>query len=298
PTGQTQTGGTQTLATTTSSFNGLTAAITIVGNSNTQTFTPSLSGTLNVSGGGTGFTSAADGALVMGGTSATALTTLATTSGAGRFLSLDYTTGRPSWIATSSLGIAITDTTGTLTVAKGGTGQTTLSSSQLLYGAGTGAVQSVATTTATLSGAFSYSGTLGAFVGGAAGTLSLAANGVALTNLAQIAANTVLVNNTSASGNVTAIATSTFFGTGTGGFVLAWNNGSPAWVATSSINNGVSSIQQTGGGSAQTGAITFATSSRGNWIRFLHTGRYPLRKLSDVVCEGFVIDRRIRAWSQ
>lgn len=54
PTGQGQTGATQTLASTTSTTNGLTSALTIVGSGNTQTFTPSLSGTLTVPGGGTG----------------------------------------------------------------------------------------------------------------------------------------------------------------------------------------------------------------------------------------------------
>lgn len=50
PVGQGQTGATQTLASSTGSFNGLTIGITIVGNSDTQTFTPSLSGTLNNAG--------------------------------------------------------------------------------------------------------------------------------------------------------------------------------------------------------------------------------------------------------
>lgn len=50
PTGQGQTGATQTLASSTGSFNGLTTGLTIVGSGNTQTFTPSLSGTLNNAG--------------------------------------------------------------------------------------------------------------------------------------------------------------------------------------------------------------------------------------------------------
>ncbi len=56
------------------------------------------------------------------------------------------------------------------------------------------------------------------------------------------------------SGVVSAISNST------NGFVLAMSGGTPTWVATSSINNGVSSIAQSFG-SAQTGAITLATSS-------------------------------------
>ncbi|KND51629.1 MAG: hypothetical protein ABA06_00010 [Parcubacteria bacterium C7867-001] len=154
-----------------------------------------ISGTLSVSKGGTGITSAADGALLFGGVGGGSanLTALATTSGAGRFLSLDYTTGRPSWIATTSLGIAISDTTGTLTAARGGTGFASYTPGDILYAD-------------------------------------------SATSFAKVASTT-------------------------NGFVLTLSDGKPTWVATSSINNGVSSIQQTGGGSAQTGAITFATSS-------------------------------------
>ena len=54
-------------------------------------------------------------------------------------------------------------------------------------------------------------------------------------------------------------------GIGTGGTVLASLNGVPTWVATSSINNGVSSIAQSSG-SGQTGAITIATSSDTNLL--------------------------------
>lgn len=79
PAGQLQSGSTQTLATSTGSFNGLTAGITIIGSGNTQTFTPSLSGTLGVLGGGTGATSFTAGNLIYGaGTGA--LQTVATTT--------------------------------------------------------------------------------------------------------------------------------------------------------------------------------------------------------------------------
>lgn len=70
-----------------------------------------------------------------------------------------------AWIGTLNL-------TNALTVANGGTGKTTLTASQLLYGAGTGAVQSVATTSLTLSNGLSASATLGALVGGSNATLS------------------------------------------------------------------------------------------------------------------------------
>jgi hypothetical protein len=69
--------------------------------------------------------------------------------------------------------------------------------------------QSVATSSFTPSVEFTTTGTIGALVGGANSTLALAANGVALTKIAQIAANTILGNNTGATGNVVAFATST-----------------------------------------------------------------------------------------
>jgi len=87
---------------------------------------------------------------------------------------------------------AISDTTGTLTVSRGGTGATTLSSGQLLYGAGTGAVQTVATTTLSASSPLSLSAntvvigsspitlsisTAGTWSGNAGTASALAANG-------------------------------------------------------------------------------------------------------------------------
>ncbi|KND51630.1 MAG: hypothetical protein ABA06_00015 [Parcubacteria bacterium C7867-001] len=44
------------------------------------------------------------------------------------------------------------------------------------------------------------------------------------------------MNNTSATGNVTAIATSSLFGAGTNGFVLAQVNGVPTWTATTTLS--------------------------------------------------------------
>lgn len=61
---------------------------------------------------------------------------------------------------------------GTLTVSNGGTGQSTFIASQLLYGNGTTALSSVATTTANFSTAFSTSTVLGYLVGGTNGVVS------------------------------------------------------------------------------------------------------------------------------
>ena len=156
PTGQALTGAVL-IATSSTAFNGLTASTTVTGSGQTLTFTNTLAGLLGVGGGGTGLSSLADGSLVFGSGGTTALTALATTSGAGGFLSQSYTTGRPAWTATTSLGINISDTTGTLAVAKGGTGVGTFTSGQLLYGNGTANLSSVATSSLTATGLLSIS---------------------------------------------------------------------------------------------------------------------------------------------
>lgn len=136
------TGTTITFSTTTFAYGGLTFGQTIVPTAGALMFTPTVTGTLDTTKGGTGLTSLADGKLVFGAPSGNVVTALATTSGAGRFLQLDYATGRPSWVATSSLGINLSDTRGLLTVSKGGTGSTTLSG--ILVGNGTSAVNTLA----------------------------------------------------------------------------------------------------------------------------------------------------------
>lgn len=72
-----------------------------------------------------------------------------------------------------------------------------------------GVVYATATSTPTLSSELSYSGTLGSFIGGSSGAVSLTTNGTAFSKLVQIGANTILGNNTGATGNVVAFATST-----------------------------------------------------------------------------------------
>jgi hypothetical protein len=54
--------------------------------------------------------------------------------------------GLPTWSSTSTLGIAISDTTGTLDVNRGGTGATTHTAGSLLVGNGTSAITSTTTT--------------------------------------------------------------------------------------------------------------------------------------------------------
>ena len=90
-----------TFATSSTAFNGLTASTTITNNSGTLTFANTLAGMLGVGGGGTGLTTIGDGQLLFGSGGTTALTSLATSTGG--FLTNAYTTGRPSWSATSTL---------------------------------------------------------------------------------------------------------------------------------------------------------------------------------------------------
>lgn len=120
-----------------------------------------------------------------------------------------FSDGAVNSIATSSLNIAISDTVGTLTVARGGTGNTTFSAGQLLYGNGTNALSSVATSSIALGTGLSYSGTLGSFVGGANGTLSL--SGVAPGSIALPKGNFLVGNDAGV-----AQATSTVFISSTG----------------------------------------------------------------------------------
>jgi hypothetical protein len=89
-------------------------------------------------------------------------------------------------IANSSVGLYITNTSGaftfsptiggTLTVAGGGTGQTTFTAGQILYGNGTNALSSVATSSVSVGSSLTVAGTLGSLIGGSNVTLSLNTN--------------------------------------------------------------------------------------------------------------------------
>ncbi|MDO8407909.1 MAG: helix-turn-helix domain-containing protein, partial [bacterium] len=109
--------------------------------------TLALSNALTVANGGTGVSSVADGNLVYGGVGGTAaLVALATSTGG--FLTNSYTTGRPVWTATSSLNVALANTTGTLAVNRGGTGLSSYTQGDVLYASG--ATTLAGTTTANL----------------------------------------------------------------------------------------------------------------------------------------------------
>ena len=113
PTGQTQTGPSVTFATSSTAFNGLTASTTIVGSGNTLTFTNTLAGTLGTGAGGTGLTATPSFGQILRGT------------GSGYTL-----------VATTTLGILLSDTTGILGETRGGTNQSTYATGDILYASG------------------------------------------------------------------------------------------------------------------------------------------------------------------
>ncbi|MCX6786462.1 MAG: hypothetical protein NTU85_01405, partial [Candidatus Kaiserbacteria bacterium] len=246
--------GALTFATSTVTTNGQTLGIAVTNSSGAFTFTPTISGTLDNSGltNSTIALSDSNSTLTIGGTPASLGGTLTAT------LNLAHSN---IWTALQSFANASTsqlsvfnkayfggtatstfDSAGALTlitpllVSSGGTGQTSFTSGNLLYGAGTGAIQNVATTTIAVGTGISVtSGTLGYQIGGANVTLGIASNALTLAQLPQINSGYILGNNTGTTGNVTSFATSTLFGTGTGGQILAWNNGVPQFIATTTI---------------------------------------------------------------
>ncbi|MFA5877624.1 MAG: hypothetical protein WC880_04680, partial [Candidatus Paceibacterota bacterium] len=181
---------------------------------------------------------------------------------------------------------------GTGITVSGATGNVTISNSGLLslQQLGGGTAQTGAITFATSSDTnllFNVTNTAGAFTFTPAWTGTLAA-GRLNSNVVQAITNDTNITGSISAQNLTLGWTGTLattrggtgwaavqasallYGNGTGalatttagtnGQVLAYLNGIPTWTATSSINNGVTSLAQTYG-SAQTGAITFATSS-------------------------------------
>ncbi|MDB5244335.1 MAG: hypothetical protein JWN18_205, partial [Parcubacteria group bacterium] len=170
-------------------------------------------------------------------------------------------------VATSSLTIGGTagNVTGTVAVTNGGTGQTSFTGNLLHYGA----FSQVGTTTFTPSGEFSTTGSMGALVGGTNSTLALATNGIALTKLAQIAANTILGNLTGATGNVSAIATSTLYGSAsTGGYVLQWSNTTNGLVlAATSTSSGTNYFTNSGANTYLTTGSNLGIGSTSPWAQ-------------------------------
>ena len=127
---------------------------------------------------------------------------------------------------------------GTLSTANGGTGLSNpggLSAGAVLEFRGSGGVTAIS---AGAQYSVLQSTALGdGFTIGAVNLAQAAAvtGDLAFSNLAQVTANSVLANNTSATADARAVATSTLYGLSTGGMVLGWSNtlGGIGWVATS-----------------------------------------------------------------
>lgn len=166
-----------------------------------------------------------------------ATSTLYGTAPAGGYV-LGWANGTLGWVATSTSG----------SVTPGGT------PGQIQYNSNNSSLSGIGTTTVTAGNGLTGSVTT-INSGGASNSL-----GLATINAGVLGAVTNGVVPTSQ-------ATSTLYGTGIGGYVLAWNNGALQFVATSSINNGVTSIATnngiTGGTITTTGTIGLATINAG-----------------------------------
>ena len=81
----------------------------------------------------------------------------------------------------------------------------------------------------------------------------------------------MLANATGGSAAPTAIATSSIFGTGAGGQVLAWNSGVPQWVATTTLSNGTG-ITTTYNAASNQWTITNTVTSVG--VPFSHSTNF------------------------
>ncbi|TAK59218.1 hypothetical protein EPO14_00140 [Patescibacteria group bacterium] len=293
---------------------GVTNDTNITGSISAQNLTLGWTGQLGATRGGTGLSSIASSSLLIGGPGNTFI-----------------------GYATSSLGIALSDTTGTLGVSRGGTGASTYSYGLIYSPGGTTALANIATsslgllTTNVAEGSNLYytdsrvntyinasttipkTYTTNTFTGAntfsnSSFTLNSSLNGPLHANNGVVSATTSIGTTYGGTGltaytlgdTLYASAANTLarLGIGSGGQVLAVSNGIPSWVASTTYssgltyaggnvtntgvlsniagtginvsgatgnvtisNSGLLSLQQTGGGSAQTGAITFATTS-------------------------------------
>jgi hypothetical protein len=185
-----------------------------------------------------------------------------------------FWTGNTLSVSTTSLNIAIADTTGTLAATRGGTGLSTITTNQLLIGGAGNSWSQIATSSLGLSSAFTTSEQLAALLsdetGSAGGGLAVFSNGPTFTGTATFASTTnsgrlsVVGTSTLATTTITRLTLSEVLdvssgGTGlvtyssgdllyasgadtlasraigTTGQVLQVVSGLPTWVATSSL---------------------------------------------------------------
>lgn len=176
---------------------------------------------------------------VIGGSGATSITTTFTNATANTVLAnATGASAAPTYIATSTF--FGTGTPGQVIAWLNGVPTWTASTSNA---AGTGISISAAgaVTTVTNTGVISNSCSSGITCSGTnPSNFSIGSNALTLAQLPTLAAGSIWANNTAATGNAVAIATSSLFGTGTGGKVLTWNNGVPQWVATTTYSGALS----------------------------------------------------------
>jgi hypothetical protein len=106
----------------------------------------------------------------------------------------------------------------------------TVQSGKILAGFSDGTIKFAATSTNSCASGVtcSYSNGTNSF--------SIAANALALSQFPTLGAGQIWANNTAATGNAIAIATSSIFGTGQPGQHLAWLSGVPTWTATTTFS--------------------------------------------------------------
>jgi hypothetical protein len=182
--------------------------------------------------------------------------------------------------ATSSLGVALSDTSGTLTVARGGSGQTSFTSGQLLYGNGTNALSSVATSSASNGTGITLSGT-GALVG--SGGLTITNTGVISLSCTTITCSGTNPASLSIGNGAIAnaqLANSTISGVALGGTLAALSHDTTlsgtSYTGTSAVSdwglnlahgNTFTALQQFNGNASTTGL----TNSGTEWLTSLGT---------------------------
>ncbi|MSU74736.1 hypothetical protein EXS57_03095, partial [Candidatus Kaiserbacteria bacterium] len=215
-----------------------------------------VTGILPIANGGTATSTApVYGQLLVGNANGTytymATSTLGLGGSSGTVSSVDVS-GGSTGLTTSGGAITSSGTitlAGILNVTNGGTGWANIQTGAIPYGQGTSAF---ATTTQGIGGQIlAWSGGIPAWVattsiplagdiGGALSSTVIGTNAVTYAKFQQVTGNRLLGNGTSATANVTELATSTLYGTSIGGRVLGWDNttGGINWIATSTSGGG------------------------------------------------------------
>lgn len=212
----------------------------------------------------------------------------------GQLLSIN-TLGKQVFISTSTLGIAISDTTGTLGVSRGGTGNTTFTSSQLLYGNGTNALSSVGTSTIGNGGGLSVTGS-GSLVGGSGISIALnLTNPNTWTGLQQFNGGATTTNLT-----VTGTASSSRYIAGFGGSVPVYTFSGNEASGIYEPNSTTIKIIGTGGASVADFESSPSQLTMYGDVRSFNAGSFRVRGLAGALATPtyeFVSDTDTGVWN-